>query len=354
MPRLQAKSFAAPTRCAFPRFVSRPSVSTRLPDRAIARSSPAGAGRPTSGPLVGTTTCPIRHLGYVLSGGMHVEMDDGQTLEIGPDTVFEIPPGHDKWVVGDEPWVTSTGAPAPGLDAALRRRRRSDPRHRDVHGHRRLDRDARRGRRCRLAGPPRRPQRAARRAESTCSAVGGQDDRRRLPRRVRQPDAGAACPPPFGRQARMDSRSGSGSTPARSSWSARTSAGIAVHSPPGCCRGRPRRDPRVVDHGDLLDGSGIWSRGRRRARAQGPDRRPPGVPARGRVRRDADRGLTRDPDAVRHPGRGGPGRRDRDWALICIERSSSPGAASSTPGTRRGSSDSCSGVARSTRSSRPG
>jgi class 3 adenylate cyclase len=33
-------------------------------------------------------------------------MDDGQTLDIGPDTAFDIPPGHDKWVVGDEPWVT--------------------------------------------------------------------------------------------------------------------------------------------------------------------------------------------------------------------------------------------------------
>jgi class 3 adenylate cyclase len=32
-------------------------------------------------------------------------MPDGTELEVGPDEVFEFPPGHDAWVVGDEPWV---------------------------------------------------------------------------------------------------------------------------------------------------------------------------------------------------------------------------------------------------------
>ena len=54
---------------------------------------------------MGATTCPIRHLGYSMSGQLHVVMDDGQPLDVGPDTVFDIPPGHDKWVVGDEPWI---------------------------------------------------------------------------------------------------------------------------------------------------------------------------------------------------------------------------------------------------------
>ena len=33
-------------------------------------------------------------------------MDDGQAMDLGPGSVFDIPPGHDKWVLGDEPWVT--------------------------------------------------------------------------------------------------------------------------------------------------------------------------------------------------------------------------------------------------------
>jgi len=73
------------------------------------------------GPLVGAPSCPIRHLGYSMSGTVRVVMDDGQTLDIGPDTVFDIPPGHDKWVVGDEPWVTiEWGASGRALGAALR------------------------------------------------------------------------------------------------------------------------------------------------------------------------------------------------------------------------------------------
>lgn len=57
-------------------------------------------------PIAGTPFCEYHHVGYVLSGAAHVEMEDGLSLEIPPKAVFEIPPGHDAWVVGDEPWVT--------------------------------------------------------------------------------------------------------------------------------------------------------------------------------------------------------------------------------------------------------
>jgi hypothetical protein len=32
-------------------------------------------------------------------------MDDGTEMEFGPGDVYEIPPGHDGWVIGDEPAV---------------------------------------------------------------------------------------------------------------------------------------------------------------------------------------------------------------------------------------------------------
>src|SRR6266571_1671643 len=57
-------------------------------------------------PIAGTDTCQYHHLGVVLSGRMRVQMPDGTELEIAPGDVFEIPPGHDAWVVGDEPWVS--------------------------------------------------------------------------------------------------------------------------------------------------------------------------------------------------------------------------------------------------------
>ena len=53
-------------------------------------------------PVVGGDSCQVHHVGYVISGRMHVAMDDGQELELGPGEAMQIPPGHDAWIVGDE------------------------------------------------------------------------------------------------------------------------------------------------------------------------------------------------------------------------------------------------------------
>jgi class 3 adenylate cyclase len=54
-------------------------------------------------PQVGGEWCQARHVGVVLAGRFAIQMSDGTTLEFGPDDVFEVPPGHDGWTVGDEP-----------------------------------------------------------------------------------------------------------------------------------------------------------------------------------------------------------------------------------------------------------
>ena len=56
-------------------------------------------------PITGTDTCEVSHLGYVISGRMKIEMEGGDTAEIGPGDVFAIPPGHDAEVIGSEPCV---------------------------------------------------------------------------------------------------------------------------------------------------------------------------------------------------------------------------------------------------------
>jgi len=56
-------------------------------------------------PIAGGEACQFHHLGFTVSGRLRVQMPDGAELETGPDEVFEFPPGHDAWVVGDEPWV---------------------------------------------------------------------------------------------------------------------------------------------------------------------------------------------------------------------------------------------------------
>jgi class 3 adenylate cyclase len=57
-------------------------------------------------PTMGTQWCTFRHLGIALSGRFHVLMEDGHEMDVGPEDVFDIPPGHDAWVVGDEPFET--------------------------------------------------------------------------------------------------------------------------------------------------------------------------------------------------------------------------------------------------------
>lgn len=56
-------------------------------------------------PLAGTDSCQVPHVGYVISGRMKVVMDDGSEEEFGPDDALVIPPGHDAWILGDEPCV---------------------------------------------------------------------------------------------------------------------------------------------------------------------------------------------------------------------------------------------------------
>ncbi len=57
-------------------------------------------------PIAGTASCQYHHLGVCVSGRLGIRMDDGTTFEVGPNTVFDIPAGHDGWVVGDDPWET--------------------------------------------------------------------------------------------------------------------------------------------------------------------------------------------------------------------------------------------------------
>jgi hypothetical protein len=56
-------------------------------------------------PLVNTKSCEAPHLQYHVSGRLHIVMDDGSEDEFGPGDVSLLPPGHDAWVVGNEPVV---------------------------------------------------------------------------------------------------------------------------------------------------------------------------------------------------------------------------------------------------------
>jgi len=52
-------------------------------------------------PIAGTMSCQTRHLGYVTAGTMRVKFDDGTEVDITAGDLFDLPAGHDAWVLGD-------------------------------------------------------------------------------------------------------------------------------------------------------------------------------------------------------------------------------------------------------------
>ena len=80
------------------------------------RVGPATVGRATYEPgwrwsehvgkTSGDSSCQVEHVGLVLSGQAVAQMDDGRQIVMRAGDFFYVPPGHDSWVVGDEPYVS--------------------------------------------------------------------------------------------------------------------------------------------------------------------------------------------------------------------------------------------------------
>jgi hypothetical protein len=56
-------------------------------------------------PIAKTDSCQAAHACYFVSGRMVVASDDGEQVEFGPGDFALMAPGHDAWIVGDEPCV---------------------------------------------------------------------------------------------------------------------------------------------------------------------------------------------------------------------------------------------------------
>jgi len=53
-------------------------------------------------PVVHTDSCQVDHIGYLISGTLHLKHDDGTEQDIRPGMVYRIAPGHDAWNAGSE------------------------------------------------------------------------------------------------------------------------------------------------------------------------------------------------------------------------------------------------------------
>lgn len=56
-------------------------------------------------PVTGTDRCMHAHVGFLAKGEIHIEYEDGCIVECRAPQVVAIDPGHDGWVVGNEPVV---------------------------------------------------------------------------------------------------------------------------------------------------------------------------------------------------------------------------------------------------------
>ncbi len=104
MPRPQRKSFADPDEV---RSFKRGHIDVVLLDEiAVARFKlqPGWRWSVDVAPVERTHSCRNRHIGYAISGSLQVTMDDGTELTIRAGDCYEIPPGHEVLVFGDEPW----------------------------------------------------------------------------------------------------------------------------------------------------------------------------------------------------------------------------------------------------------
>ena len=106
MARLQRKSTASPEQVRH--FPHGHVEVTSLDEFVVSRifSEPGWRWSVDVKPIAQTPSCQLRHLGVALGGRIRVRADDGTEAVISAGDAYEIPPGHDAWVEGDEAWDT--------------------------------------------------------------------------------------------------------------------------------------------------------------------------------------------------------------------------------------------------------
>ncbi|GGG51684.1 hypothetical protein [Hymenobacter glacieicola] len=56
-------------------------------------------------PVLGTELCQHAHVGFLAAGRLAIQYADGTQEEYAAPQVVAIAPGHDGWVVGEEPAI---------------------------------------------------------------------------------------------------------------------------------------------------------------------------------------------------------------------------------------------------------
>ena len=105
MAGVEARDFSAPN-------------ETRKPEKTIIELVNIGAGQigrftfqpgwkwsECIKPVANTDSCQVEHIGYCISGAVHIQHEDGSAEDITPGKVYRIAPGHDAWTTSSDPAV---------------------------------------------------------------------------------------------------------------------------------------------------------------------------------------------------------------------------------------------------------
>jgi hypothetical protein len=105
MPGITKKSFDAPDETRTPPKTRVEVVRLGTSTAARFTFQPGWRWSEAVKPVVRTESCQVRHVGAIVSGRLHVTHSDGSEGEAAPGEAYVIEPGHDAWVVGEEPVV---------------------------------------------------------------------------------------------------------------------------------------------------------------------------------------------------------------------------------------------------------
>ena len=105
MPKMEVKNFGSPdeTRKFDKGKLELLNVGGKVLGRAV--FEPGWRWSTSLKPVVKTESCQAPHVNYHVSGVLHIVMDDGSERDCKPGDISVVPPGHDAWVVGNEPVV---------------------------------------------------------------------------------------------------------------------------------------------------------------------------------------------------------------------------------------------------------
>lgn len=105
MPGIESRDFSAPDETRTPQKTTIELVNVAGGQIGRFTFQPGWSWSECIKPVAKTDSCQTEHIGYAVSGSLHIKHADGTELDVSAGDVYHIAPGHDAWNNGSEPCV---------------------------------------------------------------------------------------------------------------------------------------------------------------------------------------------------------------------------------------------------------